>query len=104
MTLHGDVYMARARLPVWAINPRFERVVPVRMRLMLADAACFTPIQCADGAPTQPEAAKVADAHEKNAYLQSRDSEVIIDGMDKTAQGGKYPGIEIGRASCRERV
>jgi hypothetical protein len=47
-------------------------------------------MQCANGVPTRPEAAKFALTHEKNAYLQSHDSEVFIDGMDKTAQGRKH--------------
>jgi hypothetical protein len=51
----------------------------------------FTPIQCANGVPTRPKVAKLGHTHEKNAYLQAHDSEVVIDGMDKTAQGGNIP-------------
>jgi hypothetical protein len=42
--------------------------------------------------PTGPEAAKLANAYEKNAYLQAHDSEVLIDGIDKTAPGRDHPG------------
>ena len=49
------------------------------------------PIQCANSVPTRPEAAKLANVHEKNAYLQAHDLEVSIDEMDKTAQGGNHP-------------
>lgn len=48
---------------------RFRRVRP--------GSEGFTPIQCANGVPTRPEAAKLAHAHEKNAYLQVGDSEVL---------------------------
>jgi hypothetical protein len=47
--------------------------------------------QCANGVPTRPEVAKLRHTDEKNCYLQAHDSEVLIDGMDKTAQGRKYP-------------
>ena len=50
------------------------------------------PIQCANSVPTRPEPAKLANAHDKNASLQEHDSEVLIDGIDKTAQGGNHPG------------
>ena len=49
-----------------------------------------TPIQCANSVPTRPETAKLANALEKNAYLQAHDSEVLIDGIDKTARGGNH--------------
>jgi hypothetical protein len=51
-----------------------------------------SPIRCAKSVPTRPEAAKLAHAHEMSAFLQSHDSEVLIDGMDKTAQGGNNTG------------
>ncbi|SPE40374.1 hypothetical protein SBA3_3730016 [Candidatus Sulfopaludibacter sp. SbA3] len=49
------------------------------------------PIQCANSVPTRREAAKLANAHEKNAHLQEHDSAVLIDGIDKTAPGGNHP-------------
>jgi hypothetical protein len=50
------------------------------------------PIQRANSVPTRPEAAKLANALGKNAHLQEHDSEVLIDGIDKTAHGGNHPG------------
>jgi hypothetical protein len=45
---------------------------------------------CANGVPTHPEGAKLGHTHEKKRHLQAHDSEVLMDGMDTTAQGRKH--------------
>lgn len=51
-----------------------------------------TSIQCAYRVPTRSGTAKLAHVLQKNAYLPPYDSEVLMDGRDKTPQGGSHPG------------
>jgi hypothetical protein len=76
----------------WAMPPLQLPIFPTGGLQSHSPSEGSTPIQCANSVPTRPEAAKLAHAQEKNASMQAHDSEVLIDGMDKPARGGKYPG------------